>query len=1336
MENEQQNATALESANQEAIRLGREFLDGIEQNSKGVSTDEPEEPTITPELKSEKVEEVKPEEGPDLKVEESWEELDSQGLNKNALRQKVENKEPLNEEEQKAFWGSDYEEIKRLEQEHLDQERPWWHMRLDPRDERSVLSQASAAQFRDFATVPQEIKAAITGKDYTPRTLGELGFKDYSYQNTFVEGLAVDALDFLYDLIPALYIPGASKLLFGGGWKAAAFKTGVVGGIASTDIRTGGVFGTSKNLPKIKNQFLEWNAILKEGELTPFTNLPGLVELKEQVGEDHTSWDTNLYLNRFINISEFVAVEMTGEWALGGIMSKGWKLLKKVPLSELDKITGPAGVYIRNLRRNMDSFVSQKAALAKDQLNELGFGAHKNAGIKDTNQGVVMSSKKSFDIKNDLDALDGEIGAGSTKVPTNFTEQTIRNSAKKGNSSLLKTNLNDAAKELLGDSRYQQLLLKSKEAGKTFNEFFEPSFKRYQEMMGRNRGNLSTKAFWSSLKDGKTNTFGGLTQEDIVTTELVNNALLLQLRDIASATKTVINDSDIFVPDGPMRSIADRLVTGISMIKRSKLLQEGIENGISESAIAERITGMHDETVDGVKLMMRLMRNSDSKDLAHGVLEVFSSSNKIQNQLDFDKWMRQKISGGEFNGKVRTGVLVKELQQVMTNSMLLGPKTPQRAIWGTGFNTYLDQFNTVLGSAIRFGLGKTDDVTLQANTAALSGMIEVIPDALKVFRQRLDANFDKNLATVKSRFSHYSTKEHNWEMYRAWTEQQGTLGDQAAFFIADVGHKLNINRFLSGVPRVLRANDETFEWIATKGRTKELAMRQVLSEEPSSFPVINERTLSKVQDNLFNQYFDADGNLDISKDLFLKQRAAETTLQENMGNIGETLNRVFETLPQLKPFFFFMRTGVNSLKVNVRNQPLLAAMLKQQRQIAFGTAEDVKSGVLQKWGITTVEELENAKALLWGRQALGIGLVSIGVQKYLHNGLNGNGPQNRAMRKMWQDTGWERGRIDIAGKMVDLNLFEPWSIMFKAIADVGDNQGLMGDEWVEDRLSALAWIIAGNATSTTFLQGANQLIDIFSAQPGARTRTISNIFNNQVPGANLRNAIGKVLNPGLREFDNNIWDQIRSRNLTSELLTNKPLEFQYSMLDGEKLKDYHPLIRFLNAITIFNFTPKNDAGEQLLHDSNYDMRLSVTSTPSLGAQIPSISLIDNAELRSAFGRHVGETRINGLSLRDRLNLLAKDKKIIASLKAMREDQRKGNYGYDPMKTYYHNDKIAVLFDQYRSKGYATMIQQMRLGKYPELENLLNDNLELPRQMRSRRYETQQEPTPIPLHPAR
>lgn len=32
MENEQQNATALESANQEAIRLGREFLDGIEQN--------------------------------------------------------------------------------------------------------------------------------------------------------------------------------------------------------------------------------------------------------------------------------------------------------------------------------------------------------------------------------------------------------------------------------------------------------------------------------------------------------------------------------------------------------------------------------------------------------------------------------------------------------------------------------------------------------------------------------------------------------------------------------------------------------------------------------------------------------------------------------------------------------------------------------------------------------------------------------------------------------------------------------------------------------------------------------------------------------------------------------------------------------------------------------------------------------------------------------------------------------------------------------------------------------------------------------------------------------
>ena len=1317
MGNEELNATALETPTQEQSRNIGEFIETLDQQISGSSKDESES-IISPELQKE--EPVQPEvvDQPGIKKFDGGED----GKTFDAL--------DISQEEAINLLESQRPDL--FLEQPLDK-RPWWHANWNPADPKSILAQASAAQFRDYATVPQEINASIKGEEYTPKTLGELGFTDYSYQNTLVESIAIDGLDFLYDLIPALYIPGGWKLLMGGGWKAAALKTGVYEGIASTDIRTGGIFGTSKKLPAIKNQIIEWNAILKEGGLTPFTNLPGLSELQEPVEGDKTSWDSNFYLNRIINISEMVAVEMTGEKILGGILSAGWKQLRKIPLSQLDKITGPAGVYIRNLRRNMDSFVSQKRAVAKDQLSEQGFGAYKNADIKDTNQGMVFSSKKSFDVKKDLDLIDGDIG-GSTKVPSNFTEQVIRNTAKRGNSAALKTNLNKAAKELLGDTRYQELISAAKSSNKTFTEFFEPSFNRYQEMMGRNKTNVSARTFWKALTDNKTNAFGGLTQEDIVTAELVNNALALQLRDISQATKMVMKDSDIFVPDGPMRSIADRLVNGISMVKRSRFLQQAAESGLSESAITERITGMHDETVDGVRLMMQLLKNSDSDTLTQGVLEVFSKADKIQNWMDFDRWVRQKISGGEFNGRVATGAVVKELQTMMNFSMLLGTKTPQRAILGTGFNMYLNQFNTVLGSAIRFAIGRTDNTGLHANTAALHGMIEFIPDALKLFRKNLNANFDKDLNTIKSRFNHYSVKEHNWEMYRKWTEERGTLGDKASFYIADVVHKLNSNRFLSGVPRILRANDDTAGVIAAKGRAKELAMREILAEQSSVFPVIDETILSKTQDKFFNQLIDADGNLDTTKDLFVKHLHEEATLTGDIGRYGEALNKVFNALPGLKPFYFFMRTGINSLKVNTKNMPLLSGMLKESREIAFGTPSDVKSGALQKWGITTVEELENAKSLLWGRQALGLGLTWLGVQKYLHNGLTGNGPANRSQKGLWQDTGWKGGKIEIGGALVDVDLFEPWGIMFKAIADVGDNLDLMGPEWAEDRLSAIAWTIAGSATNNTFLQGASQMIDILTAQPGTRTRTISNILNNQVPGANLRNQIGKTLNPGLLEVNNSIQEQIRKRNATSEYLSLKPLKHKYSLLDGKKIMQQNFLTREMCNWTIFCFEPKGDAGEQLIKESNYDMRPSTNTTPKIGPY-PSISLEDNSQLRSTFQRFIGETRINGQSLRARLNVLAQSSKIQASIKEMNNDRKSGRFDLNPMKAYYHTSVIGKEIDKFRTKGMARLIARMKAGEFPELQVIFDESKQTLKDTRSRRYKTSKTPV-LPLHPGR
>ena len=60
--------------------------------------------------------------------------------------------------------------------------------------------------------------------------------------------------------------------------------------------------------------------------------------------------------------------------------------------------------------------------------------------------------------------------------------------------------------------------------------------------------------------------------------------------------------------------------------------------------------------------------------------------------LIFDNWIKKTLKGGYFNGQKKAGVLTKELQGVMINSVLSGPKTPARAIMGTGTATFFKTF--------------------------------------------------------------------------------------------------------------------------------------------------------------------------------------------------------------------------------------------------------------------------------------------------------------------------------------------------------------------------------------------------------------------------------------------------------------------------------------------------------------------------------------------------------------------------------------------------------------------------------------------------------------------
>ena len=94
----------------------------------------------------------------------------------------------------------------------------------------------------------------------------------------------------------------------------------------------------------------------------------------------------------------------------------------------------------------------------------------------------------------------------------------------------------------------------------------------------------------------------------------------------------------------------------------------------------------------------------------------------------------------------------------------------------------------------------------------------------------------------------------------------------------------------------------------------------------------------------------------------------------------------------------------------------------------------------------------------------------------------------------------------------------------------------MGDEWTEGQLQKLALVIGQSAASKSYLAGLQQFVDLFSGQPGQHNRIIASLMNNTLPMSSMRNEIGKLFTPYMRELDTGIADSIRNRNLLQKNL--------------------------------------------------------------------------------------------------------------------------------------------------------------------------------------------------------
>ena len=996
----------------------------------------------------------------------------------------------------------------------------------------------------------------------------------------------------------------------------------------------------------------------------------------------------------------------------------GLGLLLDITWMGLGKGSKTVQAKIKDRGRSIEIETLRKG-LQELRKNEFEFRGSKNKPIASPEQAAHLSQDDPFVVWENQKRIrtewGAEEGAAGNVVPPVQKERVAREAAADPEV------VEQVLRKLYSTEKFQKVWETVGKSRRRLVEVFGDSIAAHQRItLGRNAADMPAEEYLKELFEsfdefdkGTANEIKTITSKNVVVADLIVGTLLQEVRDRGISGREIADFVNLSSIDGPLDQIVDTMMVALTEAKKARIVKSANfrELGAGKRRYLEQtLTKEMADTRESIQSILKIANDSEDGDLLMALFEAFSSMQTVNSLDDFDAWARKMIKGGDIEGKQQIGAVIRELEGVMIHSILSGPKTPMRAIMGTSTATFLRPFSTALGAAFRFPFSG-DSATLRSSLAALNAMIEAIPESFDLFKSRLNSYWKGDISTVRTRFAEYTRGDENWEILRRWAEDSGRAspGDRAFFNLANIARSLNNTNFLTYSTKIMAATDDAFAYILGRAKMREKAMRSALDAQSkgalTAYPTITPELLKVYEDDFYRQIFDANGDIVDEATKFARK---EVTLTKELKGFAAGLNQVFQAHPWAKPFFLFARTGVNGLELTAKHTPGFNFLVQEFNDIAFASIKDIDN--LRQYGITNAAELANAKALQTGRLAIGSGIVFLGIQAWLRGDLTGNGPLDRQKRQVWLDTGYQSSSLRIGGEggvWVKHTSIEPFNLMWDIISDIGDASQLMGEEWTEKQLQSVALIIAQGATSKSYLAGLQQAVDLLAGRPGQSSRIVAGLLNNQIPLAGLRNELGKIFVPHMRELHSGIIDSIRNRNLISELLPGEDLPIKWDILKpNTPVRDWDPITRMFNAFSPVSFALDNTPGRNLIFGSGYDMRTSMLFAPD------GTDLTDSPTVKTMFQKAMGMQ-----NLERELDKLAENPKIIESLLQMHKDINNGKRGdYQPID-YYHNRIIDRIINKHKKLAWASIRNEF------EVQRLITEQAKEDKKRRLKTYQT-------------
>ena len=556
-------------------------------------------------------------------------------------------------------------------------------------------------------------------------------------------------------------------------------------------------------------------ALLNAGTVTRAMAIGGISDLisKESDGmnalgslRDHYGWvDTPLstketdhpIMMKFKNIVEGMGIGLAFD-GVGYLLGKGSKAAKR-----------------QIVRRNA-SIENQTttAALIQIRQRDAEFRAAKNAPVAQRHQGADISEVTPGEARDQLKRTRQDWGSedGSTgSVTTNVERERIVRESGTTDEIVERT-----LRGLFSDDKFSKELDAVKGNRKALADVWRDAVTEYHKITdGRNPMEMSGEEYLSDLFEKQKaviplgdETFETWSAETVVTADLVVGSLLKQLRDTGIAGRELAEFVSLDDIDGPAKQVIDTMLTAMYQTKKSRFVASDYFRSFGAGKTRQQVNDAVNQAVqsdmkdvkESIMSILKIAKDDPNDDLLNALFEAFTMMKDVNNLDDFDNWARKVLKGGQLEeqGPDRTGALIRNLQEMISHSVLSGPKTPVRALLGTGSATFLRPLSTFLGATMRYPF-TGDSATIRGSLASMNGMLEAVPEAFDLFFTRLNGYWSGELSTVKTRYIEFNKGDANWELIRRWAEDSGraSVEDRAIFATTNMIRNINNNNLFT-----------------------------------------------------------------------------------------------------------------------------------------------------------------------------------------------------------------------------------------------------------------------------------------------------------------------------------------------------------------------------------------------------------------------------------------------------------------------------------------------------------------------------------------------------------